>query len=137
MLKKLFIIAAATAAVSVPLAGAAWAEPPDDPGAGNQGVPDRAAGAIENILGDPNALDALQSGKSGTVAPGTAYSAGAKVPGVSTPDGYAVALNGFYISQGRPDLAVFEGPIIPGTVTKIFTPGCGNGNKPQPAPCQN
>jgi len=34
MLKKLFLTAAAAAAVSVPLAGAAWADKPDDPGNG-------------------------------------------------------------------------------------------------------
>ena len=31
MLKKLFVTAAAAAAVSVPLAGVAWADPPSDP----------------------------------------------------------------------------------------------------------
>jgi len=124
MLKKLFVTAAAAAAVSVPLAGAAWADQPDDPGAGNQGVPDRAAGAVESILGNPDALDGLQSGKSGVVSPGTAFSLGAKVPGLNTPDGYAVALNGFYISQNRPDLATFEAPMIPGSVTTDFTPAC-------------
>jgi hypothetical protein len=124
MLKKLFVTAAAAAAVSVPLAGAAWAEPPADPGAGNQGVPDRAAGAVESILGNPDALDGLQNGNSGVVSPGAAFKLGAKVPGLNTPDGYAVALNGFYVSQGRPDLATFEPPLIPGSVTTQFTPAC-------------
>ena len=32
MLKKLFFTAAAAAAVSVPLAGVAWADKPSDPG---------------------------------------------------------------------------------------------------------
>ena len=96
--------AAAAAAMSVPLAGAAWADKPDDPGAGNQGVPDRATAAVLNTLSENGvsesdinaALDAFQSGKSGVVAPGTAYSTGAKVEGLNTPDGYGVALNVFY-----------------------------------------
>jgi hypothetical protein len=39
MLKKLFISAAAAAAVSVPLAGAAWADPRTDPGPSSRGTP--------------------------------------------------------------------------------------------------
>jgi hypothetical protein len=38
MLKKLFITAAAAAALSVPLAGVAWADPPSDPGSTDSGV---------------------------------------------------------------------------------------------------
>jgi len=122
MLKKLFVTAAAAAAVSVPLAGVAWAEPPADPGSGNQGVPDRATGFVESTFGT-DATDGLQSGNSGVVAPGTAYKTGAKVPDANTPDGYAAALNGFYVSQGFPDLAILE-RTIPGSVTRQFTHGC-------------
>ncbi len=39
MIKKLFVTAAAAAAVSVPLAGAAWADPPSDPGPSSPGTP--------------------------------------------------------------------------------------------------
>ena len=139
MLKKLFITAAAAAAVSVPLAGAAWADKPADPGAGNQGVPDRATAAVEDTLDsqgvpDPaiNAtIDAVQSGKSGVVAPGTAYSLGAKVPGLNTPDGYGVALNSFYEGFGIDPGSVNAydpgqpfGRTIPGSVTTAFTPNC-------------
>ena len=54
MLKKLFVTAAAAAAVSVPLAGVAWAEPPADPGAGNgngigKGCSKAAAKAVTDI----------------------------------------------------------------------------------------
>jgi hypothetical protein len=141
MLKKLFVTAAAAAAMSVPLAGAAWADKPDDPGAGNQGVPDRATAAVVNTLSnqgvpDPviNAtLDAFQSGKSGVVAPGTAYSLGAKVSGLNTPDGYGVALNTFYGAFGiDPGLVNPYDPgqpfgrTIPGSVTTAFTPNCAN-----------
>jgi hypothetical protein len=97
MLKKLFVTAAAAAAVSVPLAGLAYADQPDDPGAGNQGVPDRAAAAVEAFGGS---VDGFQSGNSTVVAPGTAYSTGAKVPGLNTPDGYGVALNTYWENQG-------------------------------------
>ena len=127
MLKKLFVTAAAAAAVSVPLAGAAWADKPADPGAGNQGVPDRATAAVVNILqhppldlnGQPQTpvpepvisafIAANQSGKSGNVAPGTAFSIGAKTDCASagggtvkcnTPDGYGVALNTAYSAFG-------------------------------------
>jgi hypothetical protein len=148
MLKKLFVTAAAAAAVSVPLAGAAWADKPDDPGAGNQGVPDRATAAVVSVLaanGVPEAainaqLDAFQSGKSGVVAPGTAYSTGAKVEGLNTPDGYGAALNAFYSNQptippggidpstvnpfSDPPFTEPFGRTIPGSVTRALTPGC-------------
>jgi hypothetical protein len=155
MLKKLFVTAAAAAAVSVPLAGAAWADKPADPGAGNQGVPDRATAAVVSILklnGIPEpaiklALDGFQSGKSGVVAPGTAYSTGAKTDCPSagggtekcnTPDGYGAALNTIYGAQ-PPDgfgipLANVGGPFgrtIPGSVTKQFTNGATQGCKQQ------
>jgi hypothetical protein len=125
--------------MSVPLAGAAWADKPDDPGAGNQGVPDRATAVVVNTLRDNGipdpvinaALDAFQSGKSGVVAPGTAYSTGAKVPGLNTPDGYGVALNTFYLTLGIDPADVNPvdpgqpfGRTIPGSVTRSLTPGC-------------
>ena len=139
MLKKVLVAVVAAGAMSVPLAGVAWADKPDDPGAGNQGVPDRATAVVVNTLknqGVPDTvinatLAAFQSGKSGVVAPGTAYSTGAKVPGLNTPDGYGVALNTFYrafgidpgdvnpVDPGQP-----FGRTIPGSVTRAFTPGC-------------
>jgi hypothetical protein len=39
MLKKLLVAASAAAALSVPLAGVAWADQPTDPGVGSGGVP--------------------------------------------------------------------------------------------------
>jgi hypothetical protein len=141
MLKKLFVTAAAAAAVSVPLAGVAWADKPADPGAGNNGVPDRATAAVVSQLRDNGVpepvinavLDANQSGNSGVVAPGTAYSTGAKVDGLNAPDGYGVALNDFY---SNPLIGIDPGSVnpfdpgqpfgrtIPGSVTRAFTPGC-------------
>ena len=49
MLKKLLITAAAAAAVSVPLAGGAWADPPSEPGSTDNGV---GAGGMPHRLGD-------------------------------------------------------------------------------------
>ena len=55
MLKKLFVTAAAAAAVSVPLAGVAWADKPSDPGSngkglGQGGVPAAAGGYLQQNL---------------------------------------------------------------------------------------
>jgi hypothetical protein len=129
MFKKLFFTAAAAAAVSVPLAGAAWAEPPADPGAGNKGVPDRAAAVVvstvASIGGDPStALDGLQSGNSTVTAPGTAFKTGAKVPGMNTPDGYAVALNEYYATHSDPVFDPGYDRLIPGQVTRTLTNNC-------------
>ena len=55
MLKKLFVTAAAAAAVSVPLAGVAWADKPDDPGSNaadgisKGGVPAKAGTAVADL----------------------------------------------------------------------------------------
>jgi hypothetical protein len=49
MINKLFVTAAAAAAVSVPLAGVAWADQPVDPGVGAGGVP----GLIGQVPGGP------------------------------------------------------------------------------------
>jgi hypothetical protein len=136
--------------VSVPLAGVAWADKPEDPGAGNQGVPDRATAAVVSVLaakGVPEStinstLDAFQSGKSGVVAPGTAYSLGAKTDCASgpcnTPDGYGVALNDIYAGFGIDPGSVnpFDpgqpfGRTIPGEVTRTFTNGATQGCKQQ------
>ena len=143
MLKKLFVTAAAAAAVSVPLAGVASADKPADPGAGNQGVPDRATAAVVTQLRDNNVpepvisafIAANQSGKSGNVAPGTAFSIGAKTPcngqPCNTPDGYGVALNTAYSAFGIDPGSVnpFDpgqpfGRTIPGSVTRGLTHGC-------------
>jgi hypothetical protein len=123
MLKKLFITAAAAAAVSVPFAGVAWADQPADPGAGNKGVPDRAAAAVESLGGS---VDGFQSGNSSVVSPGTAYSTGAKVDGQNTPEGYGDALNAYWSSQGIDPTTVPGYPFgrtIPGSVTRQFTNG--------------
>ncbi len=57
MLKKLFITAAAAAAVSVPLAGIAQAAPSDngnDGGVGKGGIPARAGAVLDSVNTPPN-----------------------------------------------------------------------------------
>lgn len=127
MLRTIFATAAAAAVVSVPLAGVAWADQPADPGSGNQGVPDRAANFVESTFG-ADALEGQQSGNSGVVAPGTAFSQGAKADcdgsRCNAPQGYAGTLNDFYVNQGFPDPG-YES-VVPGSVTTQFTPGCAH-----------
>ena len=161
MLKKMFVTAAAAAAVSVPLAGVASAAPggqgdPNGNGIGPGGIPARATATVADQLSDlgvdQTVIDAIaaanQSGKSGVVAPGSAYSLGAKTPCQSAsgpvkcnaPDGYGAALNAFYftpIADGGLVGASVDNPLvnpfnpgeefgstIPGSVTRAFTPGC-------------
>ena len=127
MIKKALVAVMAAGALSIPLAGMAWADQPDDPGAGNKGVPDRAKAAIESLGGS---VDGFQSGNSSVVAPGTAFSTGAKVDGVNTPEGYGRALNAYWEGQaaaGNVNLATVPGypfgRTVPGSVTKQFTNG--------------
>ena len=103
MLKKLFVTAAAAAAVSVPLAGVAWAEPPDDPGT--------------------TAADPSNAPGPGGVPGKTAQVFGVEgqfTPGKGTPD----------LPFGISDFAKLEpGPIAtnvapPGPTVRIFTPSC-------------
>ena len=111
MLKKLFITAAAAAAMSVPLAGVAWADPPSQPNdpPGQGGVP-REAG---DYLGSPD-----------PVSPGNVFNQAKDLfPGVSTPEAVRQFVNGFYGTATNG----FVDPIPPGVATKTFTPGCSHG----------
>ena len=108
MIKNAVITVIAAGALSVPLAGVAWADPPsvpnDPPGKG--GVPSEAG----DFLGAPK------------VTPGSIFSGIAKGPG-DVPDGVRDFVNGFY----GPGTNGFEDPIPPGIATKSFTPSCGSG----------
>jgi hypothetical protein len=111
MIKKLFITAAAAAAMSVPLAGVAWADPPsgnNPPGQGatGPGIPNEVAG----LFGSPK-----------PVPPGSVFSTIAKEPG-NVPAGAGNFLNTFY--GGTTNF----GPTAPGLGTKTFTPGCTSGH---------
>jgi hypothetical protein len=135
MLKKLFVTAAAAAAVSVPLAGVAWADPPSDPGSpngngiGQGGVPQRT-GAFVNSFG-PDTNGDLPNPTGGPVAPGSIFKTGAKVPDLNAPAGYGAALDQFFATRQTPIVTNF-GPTVPGSATKLLTPGCGNGHGPVP-----
>jgi hypothetical protein len=129
MFKKLFFIAAAAAAVSVPLAGAAWATPsnnnPPGQGATGPGIPNEAGGFLDSVGANPN-------GKGNPVPPGQEFNVAKdlfKGPGVSTPDAVGDFVNAFY----GPNTNGF-GSIPPGQATKSFTPGCGSGHTASDGP---
>jgi hypothetical protein len=127
MLKKLFITAAAAAAVSVPLAGVAWADPgSSSPGTANgngigQGGVPKVAGGLLDSAGAPN-----PNGPGNPVPPGSIYSTIAKGPG-NVPDGAGAFINNFYETYGHISDPGF-GPTPPGIATKTFTPGCSSGH---------
>jgi hypothetical protein len=102
MLKKSFVGVIAAAAVSVPLAGTAWAAPPSDPnGVGPGGIPAK----IGNNLGtDPT-------------PPGSGVKTFAQLPGSSTPD----AIHDAFPDTDR----------TPGGAVKRQTPGADSGNGPK------
>jgi hypothetical protein len=101
MLKKLFVTAAAAAAVSVPLAGVAWAGPSSDTGSngngvGQGGIPTKVGNfATNNVV--PNANP--NPGGVGPMTPGSTFSQLAKVPDVSTPVAYGDALTGLFATH--------------------------------------
>jgi hypothetical protein len=107
MLKKLIVTVIAAGALSVPLAGVAWGDPPTDPGANGDGV---GAGGIPRVLGD-------NSGSTDPIPPGSVLSDIAQQPGVSVPE----AISGAYPDTDR----------TPGGAIKRQTPGCGNGSGPK------
>ena len=142
MIKKLFITAAAAAAVSVPLAGAAWADPPSDPGSsspgtpsgngiGQGGVPKKAGSYFDSISAANPGLPPLNPNGSGApIPPGKVFSTVAQMPG-NTPDALGGFVNTIYGAYGTPESG---GPVVttfgktpPGLATKTFTPGCLSG----------
>jgi len=124
MLKKLFVTAAAAAAVSVPLAGVAWAAPSSNAGSnpnpvGQGGIPTKLGGFLTSV-GAPNAAP--------TVTPGAEFHRAKIVfPGVSpTPAVIGDFLNDSFTVLGIPNTAF--GPTAPGLVTKTLTPACSSGH---------
>jgi hypothetical protein len=146
MLKKLFITATAAAAMSVPLAGVAWADPGGDPNGnvlGQGGIPAAAGDFLDRNY--PGAFP-------DKVSPGSVLSQAAKVPGSNLPEGYGDQLTATFGLLGVPDAYTgvapavppsqggptgIAGPTIPGTVVKLFTPGCVNGKGPRPTATVN
>jgi hypothetical protein len=147
MLKKLLVTAAAAAAMSVPLAGVAWADQPADPGSngnglGQGGVPVAAGEALNRNY--PGAFP-------DKVPPGSIFSDAAKLSG-NLPEGYGAALTQLFNTAGLPDVfpggtapaipppsgtTIEVGPTVPGSVVKLFTPGCVNGKGPRPTATVN
>ena len=139
MLKKLFITAAAAAAVSVPLAGAAWAEPPSDPSSTDHGI---GAGGMPQRLGDFAATGVTPplAESNDPIPPGQEFNLAKdlfKGPGESTPD----AIRDFEAFVWTPPRVLVNGTdtivisnvpddwenITPGLAIKPFTKGCGKG----------
>jgi hypothetical protein len=118
MLKKLFITAAAAAAISVPLAGAAWADPgdPSGNGLGQGGIPKRV-GQIDDTLG----TNINPPGEN--LTPGAVFNhAKDLVPSAgNTPDAYGGSLDAFFGTDAFT-------PTPPGLGVKSATPGCSNGH---------
>ena len=134
MLMKLFVTAAAAAAVSVPLAGVAWAEPPSEPGNGGglgPGGAPQEAGSYFNTVSDanPSLPDLNPSG--GPIAPGSVFSTIAKMDG-NTPEAAADFVNTIYGAYGTPETggvpvdSNFD-VVRPGLAVKTFTPACLRG----------
>jgi hypothetical protein len=127
MFTKLFITAAAAAAVSVPLAGVASADPPsgnNPPGQGatGPGMPHELGAFADSIGLNPN-------GQGQPIPPGQEINlAKAASPGVSTPVAVGTFINNVYAATGNPNTTF--GPTAPGMAVKSFSPGCASGHGP-------
>ena len=131
MLKKLFVTAAAAAAVSVPLAGVAWAtpannEPPGqrDTNSGQRGIPGVVGDVADAFGTNPHKGEALAPGqvfsnlkKGVTLEDGTVVG---PFKGSNTPERYANAINSILPST-------FD-TLPPGMGIKSGTPACASGH---------
>ena len=135
MLKKLFFTAAAAAAVSVPLAGMASAEPssnnPPGQGSTGHGVP-HELGAYADSVSASTGFQLNPNGTGKPISPGQEINLGKDAyaishPGVkaSTPVAVGDFVNGIYAIQGIP---TDFGPTAPGLAIKTFTPACSSGH---------
>jgi hypothetical protein len=127
MLQKLFVTAAAVAAMSVPLAGVAWAEPASDPGdtgIGTGGVPEK----LGNFLDTGITPSANPSGAA--ITPGSVVNGLAKAPG-TTPDAVGQFETGLWATHtltGEGEVQTVWGSTPPGLAIKPITPGCSHGH---------
>jgi hypothetical protein len=123
MLKKLFITAAAAAAVSVPLAGVAWADRPSDPGSNGSGI---GQGGMPKQFGDFADAVGVNPKPGQPLPPGQEVNAAkSRFPGVPTPTAVGKDVNAVYGSIG---VQTQFGPTPPGLVVKTFGPGCASGH---------
>ena len=138
MLKKLFITAAAAAAMSVPLAGVAWADPPsgnNPPGQNptGPGVPHGVGATLDAITAigqatNPALPDLNPNGTGNPVPPGQAFNqAKDQYPDAkNTPTAVADFVNKEFNDYLGINTAFTIVP--PGLATKTFTPGCKSGH---------
>jgi hypothetical protein len=124
MIKKALVAVIAAGALSVPLAGAAWADPPsgnNPPGQGatGPGIPHELGAFADSVGQNPN-------GPGKPIPPGQEINLAKDLfPGVSTPVAVGEFVNGVYASQG---VTTTFGPVPPGSTVKTFTPGCKSGH---------
>jgi hypothetical protein len=117
MLKNLVVGVVAAGVLSVPLAGVAWADSPTEPGSDGNGI---GPGGVPAAVGS-------QPGLPGTpVPPGRGSDMVTGVSGIAQ-------LPGFGSVPDTIDANTPFGRIGPGAETKVFTPGCGQGNGPSPS----
>jgi hypothetical protein len=147
MFKKLLFTAAATAALSIPLAGVALADEPSDPGStaggiGKGGMPQRlgdfAATGVTPPLAETNA----------PIPPGKEFNLAKDLsPGVPTPtairnfESFVWSNSQLVLPDGTletipsdPDLWT---NVTPGLAIKPLTPGCDKGRSAVPADAPN
>jgi hypothetical protein len=145
MFKKLFVTAAAAAAVSVPLAGVAWAAPPSDPGStdnpiGQGGLPQKLGSFVDTGITDGDPLTPSLNQGGGPTPPGSAFVKGfAQVPGVNTPQVVGQFENGLWSQQQivnsdgtLTSIPTTFGDTPPGLALKPLTPGCNKGREVVP-----
>jgi hypothetical protein len=120
MLKKFFASVAAAAAVSIPLAGLAFADQPDDPSSNSTGI---GAGGVPQKVGEvTHQLGGNPSGD--PVTPGSAINQAKDAFPGNTPSAYGAYLDAFV----APVLGTSAfGRTAPGLGVKTVTPGCDHG----------
>jgi hypothetical protein len=122
MLKKLFVTTAAAAAMSIPLAGVAWADPPADPGGADNGV---GTGGVPGRIGDIGEQVGINpSGE--PITPGETFQwAKDMFPSVNMPEAYGAYTDAVIAPLlGDPP----SGRTPPGMGVKTLTPGCNHGS---------
>jgi hypothetical protein len=138
MLKKLFITAAAAAAVSVPFAGAAWAEPQSDPSSTDTGI---GKGGMPEKLGNFVATGVTPSAGTGDpIPPGHEFNLakdthdllhpGVRASGpVATGEFESLLWSSHTLADGTviPSDPNEWGNVLPGLAIKTLTPGCDKG----------
>jgi hypothetical protein len=129
MFKKLFVAAAAAAALSVPLAGPAWADPPSDPGSTDNGI---GQGGVPAKLGTfvDTGITPSANPSGDPTPPGSVFIKGlAQLPG-STPVAVGEFETGLWATHtltSGDQVQTVWGPTSPGLAIKPLTPGCAHG----------